>query len=153
MSTQYPCSSITLEGWCLTHRGRWIDEFGCCDVAHEQEPNPHFTMEKWLHHSRILQMTTFGGDPTLLVGEERAEFVRRMVLGLMTEATEALNEVGWKWWSAKDHFNRDKFLEELVDVVHFVGGLAAMAGCTDEEWRAIYAAKSAVNRSRQQEGY
>lgn len=108
---------------------------------------------RWLEHSRELQISTFGGDPSLLDGERRVEYVRRMVLGLISEATEALNEVGWKWWSSKGHFNRDKFLEELVDVVHFAGALAVMAGCTDEEWDELYARKSETNRARQREGY
>lgn len=110
-------------------------------------------MDGWLAHSRKLQIETFGGDPSLLTGDARTEYVRRMVLGLITEATEALNEVGWKWWSVKDHFNRDKFLEELIDVTHFVGALAVLTGCTDEEWNQLYARKSEVNRQRQREGY
>lgn len=110
-------------------------------------------MDRWLARSKELQIETFGGDPSLLTGDDRTEYVRRMVLGLIKEATEALDEVGWKWWSAKDHFNRDKFLEELVDVMHFVGALAVLTGCTDEEWGQLYGAKSEVNRARQREGY
>lgn len=110
-------------------------------------------MQGWLERTRQLQIDTFGGDPTLLEGEERTEYVRRMVLGMIKEATEVLDQTGWKWWSVKEHFNRDEFLEELIDVTHFVGALAVLTGCTDEEWGRLYAAKSEVNRQRQREGY
>ena len=178
--TPVPCDIIA-GGWCTTHRGMLLPMFGVCDVAKDSQVTrgvtlkesmeaaqkahpewfdhwgegapPQMDMRQWLSHSQRLQSETFGGDPGLLSGEDRAEYVRRMVLGLIKEATEVLDEVGWKWWSNRNHFNREKYLEELVDVMHFVGALAVAANCTDEEWAQMYAVKSEINRTRQKDGY
>lgn len=116
----------------------------------EEWPAP--TMAGWLARTRELQRDYFGGDPALLAGEAWIGFVRNMTLGLIVEATEALNEVrGWKWWRGQPEYDRAKFIEELVDVVHFVGALAVAAGCTDAEWAEAYAAKTAVVKARAME--
>jgi len=105
----------------------------------------------WLASTRDLQINYFGGDPAVLPPEEKIAWVRNMVLGLIVEATEVLQEVrGWKWWDIGDptHFDRDAYIEELVDVVHFVGALAITVDVTDEEWAVAYARKTAINKAR-----
>jgi len=56
-------------------------------------------MDSWLERTYALQVECFGGNPAELSADEKVDFVRRMTLGLIVEATEALNVVShWKWW-------------------------------------------------------
>lgn len=118
-----------------------------------------FSMDRWLEETRILQRDYYT-DPSVLPPKEFIAWTRNMVLGLIVEATEALGEVkDWRWWKSapdkEDRFSentRALFLEELVDITHFVGALAISVGCTDEEWARIYAEKSETNRDRQRYG-
>lgn len=113
----------------------------------EEWPPP--TMADWLARTRRLQVEHFGGDPARLEGEEWIAFVRNMVLGLIVEATEALNEVqAWKWWRGAALYDRAAFVEELVDVAHFLGALAVAADVTDAEWATAYAAKHEIVKQR-----
>jgi len=107
-------------------------------------------MATWLARTRELQRDYFGGDPAELPPDEKVAFVRNMVLGLMVEATEVLGVVkNWKWWrTSAVAFDRAEYLEELVDVVHFAGALAVMAGITDQEWQEAYARKTEVVKLR-----
>jgi len=112
-------------------------------------------MQEWLARTRLLQMEFFGGDPAELGPDEKVEFVRKMVLGLFMEAAEVLGVVkSWKWWRVGNaaEFDRDHYMEELVDVVHFVGALAVMAGISDLEWAEAYAAKTEIVKQRAREG-
>jgi dimeric dUTPase (all-alpha-NTP-PPase superfamily) len=109
---------------------------------------------KWLESTAELQVNYFGGHPAELPPLDRIDWARNMVLGLIVEATEVLAEVkGWKWWDMGDPdvFDRDAYLEELVDVVHFVGALAIAANVTDEEWTAAYARKTEINKQRRRD--
>ena len=112
-------------------------------------------MGEWLARTRLLQTEFFGGDPAELGPDEKVEFVRKMVLGLIVEATEVLGVVkSWKWWRVGNgaEFDRAHYIEELVDVVHFAGALAVMAGGTDSEWAAAYDAKTEIVKQRAREG-
>jgi hypothetical protein len=113
---------------------------------------PAASMASWLSSTRRLQVECFGGDPAHLEGEAWVAFIRNMTLGLIVEATEALNEVkAWKWWRSSERFDREAYIEELVDVMHFVGAMAVAVGVTDTEWAEAYAKKSAVVRARAKE--
>lgn len=107
-----------------------------------------------------LQKAAYGEDPALLKGDDRANFIRSLVLASTDELHEALNETGWKLWSEKRHFNRSEYLDELIDALHFMLCLFLMAKDPDvsceafeSEISARYRAKQAVNRQRQEEGY
>jgi dimeric dUTPase (all-alpha-NTP-PPase superfamily) len=110
---------------------------------------PEFTMARWLAHARALQREVFV-DPEALAPEALLAWTREMVLAMIVEATEVLNEVpGWKSWRPHPG-DRERYIEELVDVVHFAGALAVAAGVTDEEWARAYADKSRTIRIRQE---
>lgn len=49
--------------------------------------------------------------------------------------------------------NRQRVLEELVDVGHFLANMLVAIGVTDEEWEAAYRQKQDENRRRQATGY
>lgn len=117
-----------------------------------QDDDPSMFFD-WLSSTRELQTQSFGGDPADLDGEARAEFVRWNVLAATDELHEALQEVAWKPWG-KNHgdINREAFIKECVDALHFVGNLLATVACTDEEFSSAYRAKQQVNRDRMASG-
>jgi len=106
--------------------------------------------DEWLLSTRSLQRQSFGKDPALLEGAELAEYVRWNMLAANDELMEALHEVDWKPWTVtEDGFrNRDAFVGELVDVLHFVANMLVAAGCDDAELTDKYQAKQQKNRDR-----
>jgi hypothetical protein len=113
---------------------------------------------------RKLQIQGFGKDPALLEGDERATFMTWNSFALVCELVESMDETGWKPWATSRHMNREAFIAEMVDLLHFVGNLILCAapvydsGYVDvprlagEVWRA-YEAKHEVNLKRQEDGY
>jgi hypothetical protein len=110
-------------------------------------------MEEWLMKTRVLQRTSFGTDPARLDGDARDDYIRWNTLAAIKELSEALDETSWKPWVDYEKFNRDEFIGELVDVLHFVANLLVTAGCTDSELSARYNGKMQVNAKRQADGY
>ena len=98
---------------------------------------------------RTLQVEKFR-DPSRMSREEAIEFVRWNVLALEDELHEALAETGWKPWSANRHINRDEYIGELVDAVHFLVNLFLVVGATPEEVLERYKSKNAKNHRRQE---
>lgn len=77
---------------------------------------------------------------------------------LLAAAVELMGEVPrefhWKYWSHTEPFiNRDRVLDELVDVLHFIANMLVAIGVTDDELEAAYQNKQAINRYRQREKY
>jgi hypothetical protein len=112
-----------------------------------------WSFDDWLMRTRVLQRESFGVDPHTLTGKEREDYVRWNVLAAEDELHEALGEISWKPWASKEFFNREQFVGELVDVMHFVGNLLAVAQVTGPELTTRYSAKQQKNRDRQREGY
>jgi len=101
-----------------------------------------------------LQLDSFGYDPTSLSDEQLSEWVRWNTLALEDELHEALAEVRWKPWSIDSGFvNRDAYVKELVDAVHFLVNLFLAAGATPDEVLTRYLAKANTNSERQAAGY
>lgn len=92
-------------------------------------------------------------DPSRLNREEAIEFIRWNVLALQDELHEALQEVGWKPWASSCHINRDEFIGELVDAIHFLVNLFLVVGATADEVAERYAKKNHKNHLRQERGY
>jgi len=107
----------------------------------------------WLNSTLDLQRSAFEIDPPYLKEDERAEFIRWNVLAAEDELHEALNEVGWKPWATDRYFNRDAFVGELIDVMHFIANLLVTAGVTGDELSQRYHSKQQRNRYRQEIGY
>lgn len=106
----------------------------------------------------VNQRTAYGVNPPMLSGEEKVEFIRWNILAALRELTEMLNLVdGWKPWqqqrdSAGEFKDRNEFVEEGVDVLHFVANLLLTAGCFDHELSEVWAEKQRVNAARQAGG-
>lgn len=100
-----------------------------------------------------LQEESFGVKLDELSDEERSQFIKDMILAATDELHEALAEVGWKPWATSRHINREAFVGELVDVLHFIVNLWLAVGATPEEVQDRYQQKANKNAKRQQEGY
>jgi hypothetical protein len=104
-----------------------------------------------------LQRESFDLDPATLEDEARAEFIRWNVLALEDELHEALQEVRWKPWAVRqgEWVDRDAYVGELVDALHFLLNLFLTADVSVGEVERRYLAKREVNAERQQaaDGY
>jgi hypothetical protein len=103
---------------------------------------------EWLMRTAILQRMSYKKNPAELEGDERAEYFRTMVAALVFELGEMSNEIGWKTWGSDRTIHRENYIKEAVDVMHFIGNLLVLAGCTDSELNAAYNAKMKVNEER-----
>jgi dimeric dUTPase (all-alpha-NTP-PPase superfamily) len=106
-----------------------------------------------LDRQRDLQKKHYGVDVATLSEEDRAQYIRDMSLALTDELHEALNEVGWKPWATSRHVNRQAYLGELIDVLHFWCNLVLVANTNEQELIDMYFAKADKNAKRQMAGY
>lgn len=110
--------------------------------------------DEWLLSTRVLQRQSFGADPATLENAEKAEYIRWNHTALVVELSEALDEVDWKPWTVTQEGirNREAFIGEMVDVLHFAANMLVAAGCSDEELTEAYEAKQQKNRDRMASG-
>jgi dimeric dUTPase (all-alpha-NTP-PPase superfamily) len=101
----------------------------------------------------VLQKESFGIDPENLPEDEKIQFIKDMILAATDELHEALAEVGWKPWATSRHINREAFVGELVDVLHFIVNLWLAVGATADEVEIRYLDKADKNAKRQTDGY
>ena len=109
----------------------------------------------WLASSRELQERYFGRDYNALRTDPilLADTIMMNHTAAVVELGEAMNEVGWKPWATpRGWVNREAFIGELIDVMHFIANLLTAVDCTDEEYEAYYQDKQAVNRARMTSG-
>lgn len=112
--------------------------------------------DQWLEKTRQLQITAYGTDPTTLEGAERADFVTWNFAALVVELGEMMQEFPtWKPWVTErgSVINRDKMVDEMVDVLHFAANILSSLDCTDQELNTRYNQKMSLNLKRQEDGY
>ena len=86
--------------------------------------------------------------------EEVEKYLQVMLQAVSVEAVEALNWLNWKpWKKTKIKFNRYKFINELVDIQHFIINCALAAGCDSHEFARLFFNKGKENINRQKRGY
>lgn len=102
---------------------------------------------------KALQVKHMGGNPAELPDDQAITFIKDMTLALTDELHEALAETGWKPWATSRHINRDAYVGELVDAMHFLINLFLVVDATADEVFARYVEKNVRNAERQQEGY
>jgi dimeric dUTPase (all-alpha-NTP-PPase superfamily) len=107
----------------------------------------------WIEKTKYLQEEFYGHKFEDFTHDELVQWVRINVLAAEDELHETLGEISWKPWASAQYFNREAYIGEIVDVLHFVANLLAGAGVTDEELNAAYLEKMERNRQRQREGY
>lgn len=85
-------------------------------------------------------------------------WVQKEILAMISELSEVLDEVNFKWWKNEKEINMDNLKEEVVDVFHFFVSLCQKIGMSSSELYEIYCKKNTVNHDRQngltdKEGY
>lgn len=105
-----------------------------------------------------LQENHFNVNFQRMLPADRVRYIKDMSLALTAELHEALDETGWKPWATrKGILDRDAYVGELVDVLHFLVNLFLATGddpvdLADEVFTR-YTLKNQVNRDRQSASY
>lgn len=110
-------------------------------------------LAKLLEVQRKSQEEVYGYDFAAMTTAERVQFIHWNVTALVDELHEALGETSWKPWAKGDRLDREAFLGELVDAQHFLNNLYLVIGAEATEITFRYLDKSAINRTRQEDGY
>lgn len=105
-----------------------------------------------------LQTETYGHNFQSMTAQDRIKYIKEMKLALESELQEALDETTWKPWVVRSfRINREAYLAELVDVLHFFMNMLLVLGDSPEELVTeifgIYCHKNKINERRQTESY
>ena len=76
-------------------------------------------------------------------------WIQKEVLAMLSELSEVLDEVNFKWWKNPKPVDDDALKGELVDVLHFFVSMCLKSGMTAEELFSRYKAKNQENFDRQ----
>jgi dimeric dUTPase (all-alpha-NTP-PPase superfamily) len=79
----------------------------------------------------------------------KEEWIQKEVLAIISELSELLSEVNFKWWKNPKEINYDNVKEELVDILHFFISLCLKSGMTSRELYDLYIKKNEENFKRQ----
>ncbi|MEG2084401.1 MAG: dUTPase [Clostridia bacterium] len=77
------------------------------------------------------------------------QWIQKQVLAMLSELSELLDEVNFKWWKNPKPLDKPATKEELVDILHFFVGMCLRMGMTSEELYQIYMKKNKENFDRQ----
>ena len=84
-----------------------------------------------------------------LEGISDEQWIQMQTLAMISELSELIDEVNFKWWKNPKPVNADNVKEELVDVLHFFVSMCLRAGMDSDELHARYLAKNKENFDRQ----
>jgi len=79
----------------------------------------------------------------------REEWMQKEVLAMISELSEVLDEVNFKWWKNAKPIDDLALKGELVDVLHFLVSMCLKSGMSAEELFSLYKAKNQENFDRQ----
>ncbi len=77
------------------------------------------------------------------------EWVQKKCLAMISEISELLVEVNFKWWKNPKELDYQAIKEEMVDILHFLVGMSVDVGMTAQEMFDIYYSKNKENYDRQ----
>jgi dimeric dUTPase (all-alpha-NTP-PPase superfamily) len=90
----------------------------------------------------------------------KQEYTNVMLLALFDEIAEVMRETAWKnpelipfGWKKGQAFDRDKYVKELADVLHFFVNLCLVRDITAREIHNAYLGKNRENHKRKDHGY
>ena len=88
----------------------------------------------------------------------REEWLQKNVLAIISELSEVMDEVNFKWWKNSKPIDEAALAEELADVLHFFISLCLHAGLDADALFDAYREKNRENFNRQRglsskEGY
>lgn len=86
------------------------------------------------------------------------EWIQKQTLAMISELSELLDEVNFKWWKNPKPLDKDAIKEEIIDILHFFVGMCLRMDMTADEVYEIYLKKNKENFARQygkskKEGY
>ncbi len=76
-------------------------------------------------------------------------WLQKEVLAMISELSEVLDEVNFKWWKNPKPVDDAALKGELVDVLHFFVSMCLKSGMNAEELFDLYKAKNQENFNRQ----
>ena len=79
----------------------------------------------------------------------REEWMQKEVLAMISELSEVLDEVNFKWWKNAKPINDAALKGELVDVLHFFVSMCLKSGMDADELFRMYCEKNKENFDRQ----
>jgi len=79
----------------------------------------------------------------------REQWIQKQTLAMISELSELLDEVNFKWWKNPKEIDTEAAKGELVDILHFFAGMCLKMGMTSEELFERYMAKNKENFDRQ----
>ena len=77
------------------------------------------------------------------------EWIQKKTLAMLSELSELIDEVNFKWWKAKKPPEDCKVKDELVDIFHFFISMCLDANLSADELFSLYTLKNAENKKRQ----
>lgn len=79
----------------------------------------------------------------------REEWMQKEVLAMLSELSEVLDEVNFKWWKNKKPVDDDALRGEIVDILHFLISMCLFSGMDANELYERYLLKNKENFDRQ----
>ena len=79
----------------------------------------------------------------------REVWLQKEVLAMISELSEVLDEVNFKWWKNPKPADDAALKGELVDILHFFVSMCLKSGMTAEELFSLYREKNKENFDRQ----
>lgn len=76
-------------------------------------------------------------------------WIQKEVLAMMSELSEVLDEVNFKWWKNPKEIDHNALRNELVDVLHFFVSMCIFSGMDADELFERYREKNKENFDRQ----
>ena len=76
-------------------------------------------------------------------------WIQKEILAIISELSEILEEVNFKWWKDPRRVDQKRLEEEIVDVLHFFVSMCLKAGIEPEELYQAYLKKNKENFARQ----
>lgn len=77
-------------------------------------------------------------------------WIQKEILAIISELSEILDEVNFKWWKDPKEINKERLTEEIVDVLHFFVSMCLKAEIGPEELFTAYVCKNQENFARQE---
>lgn len=76
-------------------------------------------------------------------------WIQKEVLAMLSELSELLDEVNFKWWKNPKELNFDNIKGELIDILHFFASMCLKVGMDAPEVYERYIQKNRENFLRQ----
>lgn len=77
------------------------------------------------------------------------EWIQKETLAMLSELSELIDEVNFKWWKNPKEINYNNVKEELIDILHFFMSMCLKVGMNADEVYDRYIDKNKENIKRQ----